>query len=157
MNKYKYILIAHDYKKKQSKIVFQCHNKYNCMQMVQDLSEEYIRNLVGNNHKINYYVNGNHGRDYGYFIEKNLYNNNSLTVKHKYIKSNGYLWNDVVIDDVICYYFIEDVNNKKTEYENNYCHLSLNEYFCQLKNKFDIFPQFNDCLKEMKKKVIIKD
>lgn len=49
----KYFIIEENYKTKDSKIVFK-GSKYDCLHMIEELSEEYIHTLQGEN-KIEYY------------------------------------------------------------------------------------------------------
>lgn len=151
MNKYKYILIEHNFIRKELRIVDEYDNKYNCLQAVQEFAERFIKNKVGEK-KINYYLNDEHNREYGYFIEKNLFNNNSLTVKYKYIKNKGWLWNDVAVDNIVSFYFIESNNNKNVEYHNSHEIKTVEQYFFELK-KNDNFNDYNKCLQEIKNKI----
>lgn len=97
-----YFLIEHNYNEKYSKTTTLC-SKYDGLHLLEEKCEEFIKRLVGGNYKINYYNEGDTNRIYGYFIEKSKYDLNKLTVKHKYIKCRGFVYNEVVIENVISF------------------------------------------------------
>jgi len=114
-----YFIIKFDYINKQSEIITK-DNKYNALEIIQQLAETYIYTVTGKTKPI-YYAENKIIKNYGYYIEKSLNNVDKLTVKHKYIKKseNGFI--NIGIDSIISFYIAscESIYNNIDTYKRN--------------------------------------
>ena len=99
---------------------------------------------------IKYYHNNSKRRSYGYFIEKSLENNDSLSVRNKYIGVKGFLWNNANIENIVTYFIIEfkkenSVTNEHKRFKN------IEQYFQFLLSTNENFENFKHCMKDIKK------
>jgi hypothetical protein len=140
-----YFLIQENHVNHEVVIIKSC-NKYDGLEIIQELAERYIHDKLGNV-QIKYYLPNDHNRPFTYYIEKSRLN--GLTIKNKF-SNKGYFVNDVVHQKIISWYLSEI-----EQYESSmwyYFELSrYNLYDKKWKTKFI------NVLEELKKKVLFFD
>jgi len=145
---YKYIIVQHDFVLKESKVINKCISKYDAFNLIECLAEEYIKKIMGDKEEIKYFQENDKKRNYGYFIEKSLYNNDCLTVKRKYISNKGWFYNTIKIDSIVSFSFLNVDNDI---YKNNSEYVPLRTFLNNL-SEHPYITEYNNCLDELSTK-----
>lgn len=111
-----YYLVEENHKTNETIILQSCY-KYEGLELIDLFAEYYIKERLGDI-PIKYYSINDHNRPYTYYIEKSRIN--GLTIKKKFI-NKGYIFNDVIHENVISWYLVHDKYNI-IQYDNNQIH-----------------------------------
>lgn len=121
----KYLLIEHNYAFKESRVVEEHRNKYECLSRIEEFARLFILARKGDNNIINFYDKYDKNRVYDYFIERWNGELNKLTVKIKYISGyNWFFFKNVIIEPLVSFSFVSvedgDLNINKEIHKDSY-------------------------------------
>ena len=146
---FKYYIVEENFYTKQSLIVYK-GAKYDCLNMIEALAEEFIKKLQGNK-PIPYYTNNATNRQMGYFIQKDKHHLDKLIVKHK-AYDTGFFFATPCVNEVITYYIVPYI--KPSTYIANQDTNELYQQFFQYERKGiigdNILKEYSEFMSKMK-------
>lgn len=138
-----YGVTINDYINKTIKIIRWCSNKYDALNICEELAYNYIYSKIGYTDDIKIYNKYERNRPFTYFIYRDTTKHlEKLKIKHKQL-NKGYFYNDAIIKTLCSFYITESVD------------IDQNIYFYN--NEFTLKDKFNNVISEFKNLKTLKE